>query len=63
MLFQVFEMLQQALHTLPDTADFDSKLMVPTELFENAGKSSQEAYETDPSVILDDMMCNIVDQL
>lgn len=56
-------MLQQALQTLPDTSDFDSKLMVPTESFENMGKSNHDTTESDPYVILDEMMCNIVDQL
>ncbi|XP_014293813.1 mediator of RNA polymerase II transcription subunit 7 [Halyomorpha halys] len=62
-LDKVFEMLQQALQTLPDTSDFDSKLMVPTESYENMGKSNHDTTETDPYVILDEMMCNIVDQL
>ena len=56
-------MLQQALQTLPDTSDFDSKLIIPTESFEHFGKSNQDTNETDSYVILDEMMCNIVDQL
>ncbi|KAK9507021.1 hypothetical protein O3M35_008854 [Rhynocoris fuscipes] len=62
-LDKVMEMLQQALHTLPDTSELDSKLMVPTEAFESMDTSDLNSSDMDPNAILDKMMCDIVDQL
>ena len=56
-------MLQQALHNLPDTSDFDSKLVVPTEVFESMDTSNQDSANADTFAILDDIMCGIVDAL
>lgn len=61
--FQVMEMLQQALHTLPDTSDLDSKLIVPMEAFESMETSDPNFNEMDTNAILDKMMCDIVDQI
>lgn len=62
-LDKVIEMLQQALQNLPDTSDFDSKLMIPTEAFENLDSANHDSSNGDTTSILDDMMCDIVDQL
>lgn len=56
-------MLQQALHTLPDTSDLDSKLIVPMEAFESMETSDPNFNEMDTNAILDKMMCDIVDQI
>ncbi|BES93352.1 Mediator of RNA polymerase II transcription subunit 24 [Nesidiocoris tenuis] len=62
-LDKVIEMLHQALQTLPDTSDFDSKLIVPTESFENMDKFNSNPNNPDRLSVLDDIMCSVVDQL
>ncbi|KAF6216322.1 hypothetical protein GE061_000663 [Apolygus lucorum] len=57
-LDKVYEMLQQAIHSLPDTSDFDSKLIVPSESFENMD-SSNSSPNPDQLAVLDDIMCSI----
>lgn len=61
--FQVGEMLQQALQNLPDISDFDSKLIVPVESFENSESQDNDQKNQDPNTLLDDIMCEIVDSL
>ncbi|KAL1139276.1 hypothetical protein AAG570_006262 [Ranatra chinensis] len=62
-LDKVIEMLQLALQNLPDTSDFDSKLIVPTESYETMDTSNQDTANSDTYAVLDEIMCNIADQL
>ncbi|XP_039291189.1 mediator of RNA polymerase II transcription subunit 7 [Nilaparvata lugens] len=62
-LDKVMEILQQALHSLPDASDLDSKLMVPCESFEKMDSSDQDDANSDACNPLDRLMCQIVDAL
>lgn len=61
--YQVQELLQQALHNLPDSSETDSKLLVPTEAFEAMDTSEDKKKDTDAVNPLDRLMCDIVDKL
>ncbi|KAG8230757.1 hypothetical protein J437_LFUL009817 [Ladona fulva] len=62
-LDKVMEILQQALQMLPDTADLDSKLMVPTEAFEDMDCSNPDDTVNEACSGLDRLMCDIIDAL
>uniref|UniRef100_A0A1B6CQ06 Mediator of RNA polymerase II transcription subunit 7 n=1 Tax=Clastoptera arizonana TaxID=38151 RepID=A0A1B6CQ06_9HEMI len=62
-LDKVMEILQQALMSLPDTADMDSKLMIPCASLENMDTSNTDDTTNDNCNILDKIMCDIVDGL
>lgn len=57
------EILQQALNSLPDTSDMDSKLMVPTESFDEMDASFGDDANNDACSPLDRLMCDIVDNI
>lgn len=57
------EILQQAMMSLPDTSELDSKLTVAVESLESADTSSQDQLSADGISPLDRLMCDIVDQL
>jgi len=56
-------MLQQALQNLPVRSEVDSKLLIPTEQFENMDTSEADDGNSDSVSVLDRMMCEIVDAL
>ncbi|KAK3930086.1 Mediator of RNA polymerase II transcription subunit 7 [Frankliniella fusca] len=60
---QVHELLQQALHNLPDSSETDSKLLVPTEAFEDMDTSDETKKDSEAVNPLDRLMCDIVDNL
>ncbi|XP_047003171.1 mediator of RNA polymerase II transcription subunit 7 [Schistocerca americana] len=62
-LEKVMEILQQALQMLPDNSETDSKLLVPTELFENMDTSNKEDSDKESCNPLDRLMCEIVDSM
>jgi len=62
-LDRVIEMLHQALQNLPDTSDFDCKYLVPTESFDSTDKNNIDSSTNDTSTIMDEIMCNIVDEM
>lgn len=62
-LDKVMEILQQALQMLPDPIEADSKLLIPTELFENMDTSNPIDQNSDSCTILDKMMCDIIDAM
>lgn len=62
-LDRVQEILQQALQTLPEPMEIDSKLMIETELLVNQEKNSREDPKVDPCYLLDRIMCKIVDNM
>lgn len=57
------EILHQALQMLPDNNETDSKLFVPTELFENMDSSNQDDAGNESCNPLDRLMCEIVDAM
>ncbi|CAG2061855.1 unnamed protein product [Timema podura] len=62
-LDKVMEILQQALQMLPESSESDSKLLIPTELFENLDAANQDEASTDSCNALDRLMCDIVDAM
>ncbi|KAJ1529591.1 hypothetical protein ONE63_006361 [Megalurothrips usitatus] len=62
-LDKVHGLLQQALHNLPDSTETDSKLLVPTEAFEDMDTSNENKKDSDAVNPLDRLMCDIVDNL
>ncbi|KAK4886571.1 hypothetical protein RN001_002842 [Aquatica leii] len=62
-LDKVQEILQQALQSLPEAMEVDSKLLVETDLLVNKDSSLQDNGKTDPCYILDRIMCKVVDSM
>ena len=60
---KVMEVLQTSLASLPDAADIDCKLLVPTESIEKARKEKQLDEKEDHCYTLDRIMCDIVDDM
>lgn len=59
----MLEIINTAIHNLPDTLDNDCKLLVNTELIENMDLSSNDNAGKDIYTELDKQMCEIVDTL
>jgi len=57
------EILQQALQMLPDPSETDSKLLIPTELFDCMDTANQNESSSESCNALDRLMCEIVDAL
>lgn len=57
------EILQQALQMLPDPSETDSKLLIPTELFDCMDAANQDESTTESCNALDRLMCEIVDAM
>jgi hypothetical protein len=57
------EILQQALQMLPDPSETDSKLLIPTELFDCMDTANQDESASESCNALDRLMCEIVDAL
>jgi hypothetical protein len=57
------EILQQALQMLPDPSETDSKLLIPTELFDSMDTANQNESASESCNALDRLMCEIVDAL
>ncbi|XP_054262774.1 mediator of RNA polymerase II transcription subunit 7 [Macrosteles quadrilineatus] len=62
-LNKVKDILQQALMSLPDTSELDSKLTVPVEAMETMDTSSQDETSSDGCNPLDRLMCEIIDKM
>lgn len=62
-LDKVVETLQNTLSSLPETADMDSKLLVPTEQFEGTENKELPMIGSDACSGLDKLMCDIVDAM
>ncbi|KAJ3660027.1 hypothetical protein Zmor_011683 [Zophobas morio] len=62
-LDKVMEILQQAIQSLPEPMEIDSKLLVETDLLVSQEKAAKEETKTDPCFILDRIMCKIVDNM
>lgn len=62
-LDKVMDILQQALQSLPDTSDMDSKLMVSCEALEDLDSSNVDDANSDSCYIIDKIMCDIVDAM
>lgn len=57
------DILQNALQSLPDQCESESKLLVPMEAFEHMDTSQKEVSSMDALYELDKMMCGIVDKM
>lgn len=62
-LDKVMEILQQAIHSLPEPLEVDSKLIVETDLLVSQKKAAMEETKAEPCCIEDRIMCNIVDNM
>lgn len=62
-LDRVQEILQQALQSLPEPMEIDSKLMVETDLLVSKENALKEEAKNDPCFILDKIMCKVVDNM
>lgn len=62
-LDKVLEIINTALHNLPDTSDSDCKLLINTEFSENMDMSNGDSDDKDIYTELDKQMCEIVDAL
>lgn len=62
-VFQVQEILQNALQMLPDTSDLDSKLSINTEGMEIDNDLSAEQQAVDPCSPSDRIMCKVIDDM
>lgn len=61
-LEKVQDILQQALQNLPDSMEMDSKLLIPSESFENSENTVKDVG-SDSCHVLDRIMCNIIDNM
>lgn len=57
------EILNNALQSLPDTVNQDSKLLINTELMEVESTETSGSKETDVLSDLDRQMCEIIDDM
>lgn len=62
-LEKVHDILQNALQSLPDQMETDSKFIMPTEVLEQLENQQSDGANTDPCYELDRMMCNIIDNM
>ncbi|XP_046686627.1 LOW QUALITY PROTEIN: mediator of RNA polymerase II transcription subunit 7-like [Homalodisca vitripennis] len=62
-LEKVREILHQAMMSLPDMSDLDSKLTVPVEIFQAHDTTNKDETDSEGCDPLDRLMCEIVDQL
>ena len=62
-IFQVLEIINTALHNLPDSSDGENSMSVNTELFDNIDSLSNDSADRDIYTELDKQMCEIVDAL
>lgn len=62
-LDRVQEILQQALQSLPEPMEIDSKLMVETDLLVSKENALKDEAKNDPCYILDRIMCKVVDNM
>lgn len=57
------DILQNALQSLPDQNESDSKFLVPTEMLELMDSNLSDNNNVDPCYELDRIMCNVVDNM
>lgn len=62
-LEKVKDILRQAIQNLPEPMELDSKIIVETDLLMNQEKADKDDANPDPCLILDRIMCNIVDNM
>ena len=62
-ILQVLEIINTALHNLPDSSDGENSMSVNTELFDNIDSLSNDSADRDIYTELDKQMCEIVDAL
>lgn len=60
---KVQDILQNALQSLPDQNESDSKFLVPTEIMEHLDPNPDDSANVDPCYELDLIMCKIVDNM
>lgn len=60
---KVQDILQNALQSLPDQNEIDSKFLVPTEILEHMDCSQSDGVNSDPCYELDRIMCNVIDNM
>lgn len=57
------DILQQAIQSLPEPMELDSKIMIEADLLMKSEKNENSESNQDPCYILDRIMCNIVDNM
>lgn len=62
-LDRVQEILQQALQSLPEQMEVDTKLMIETDLLVSKENAMKDEAKNDPCFILDRIMCKVVDNM
>ncbi|CAH1098604.1 unnamed protein product [Psylliodes chrysocephalus] len=62
-LDKVMDILQQAIQSLPEPMELDSKIMIEADLLMKSEKNENSESNQDPCYILDRIMCNIVDNM
>ncbi|XP_018329758.1 mediator of RNA polymerase II transcription subunit 7 [Agrilus planipennis] len=62
-LDKVQEILQQALQSLPESMEVDSKAMIETDLLFSKENAIKDEERSDPCYIKDRIMCSIVDSI
>ncbi|GBP03843.1 Mediator of RNA polymerase II transcription subunit 7 [Eumeta japonica] len=62
-LDKVQDILQNALQSLPDQNESDSKFLVPTEILDHMDNNSNDNTCVDSCYELDRLMCNVVDNM
>lgn len=60
---RVQDILQNALQSLPDQNESDSKFLVPSEILEHMDTNLGDSVNNDPMCELDNIMCGVVDNM